>query len=427
MEISVKVTKFNDRKFWLMYYDDPLTGRRLTQSTKETSEGAARKAAGKWEAELKEGRYKPKINVTWAEFRQAFLEARVDDCKDSAFGCFVTALNAVERHLTIDRLAQLTSPRIAFLVKQLREVDKLSDETIRSYLSHVRAALNWAASPSIALLNKAPEFEMPKRARGQKLMKGRPITAEEFDRMLGKIEAGLVLTNTSRVNKNRKRQPSESAQANRVKRLAAGAAAAAKGWDTLLRGLWWSGLRLGEAVTLSWDDERYITVEMGGPRPRLYIAAGQDKSGKARLLPLAPEFAEMLLAVPAHLRHGPVFPLAGLQGERTADLVYISRVISTIGQAAGVVVDKASGKFASAHDLRRAFGRRWSSRVMPADLMKLMRHASIDTTMKYYADSEASDTEDAVYSAMARVNTFVNSQVSDVQKCGSGVVASCSE
>src|SRR4030095_11934792 len=49
-EISVKVTKFKDRKFWLMYYDDPLTGKRPTRSTKETTEAGARKAAGKWEA-----------------------------------------------------------------------------------------------------------------------------------------------------------------------------------------------------------------------------------------------------------------------------------------------------------------------------------------------------------------------------------------
>ena len=27
-EISVRITKFTDRKFWLMYYDDPITGKR---------------------------------------------------------------------------------------------------------------------------------------------------------------------------------------------------------------------------------------------------------------------------------------------------------------------------------------------------------------------------------------------------------------
>ena len=37
---------------------------------------------------------------------------------------------------------------------------------------------------------------------------------------------------------------------------------------------------------------------------------------------------------------------------------------------------------ASAHDLRRSFGFRWSCRVMPTVLGKLMRHESIETTMR---------------------------------------------
>lgn len=414
MEVNVKVTKFQDRKCWLMYYDDPMTGKRVTRSTKETAEGAARKAAGKWEDELKEGRYKPKSNVTWAEFRVAFLEARLHDCTDNYYAMFITALNAVERHIKVDRLAQLTTHRITYLMKQLRDVDKIAPETIRSYLSHIRAALNWAKKAE--MLREVPAIEMPKRVKGHKMMKGRAITAEEFDRMIAKVEAGLVLANTTRPNKNRKRQPSELAQSNRMTRLTEGAKAASSGWKTFLRGLWWSGLRLGEAVNLSWDDERFITVDMSGPRPRLWIQAGQDKSQEARLLPLAPEFAEMLLAVPTDRRTGRVFPLLGLQGEETADLVYISRVISNAGKAAGVVVDKASGKFASAHDLRRAFGVRWSTRVMPAVLKDLMRHSDIATTMKYYAGNNAAATEDAVYSVIGGVNNFVNSQVPSVHQ-----------
>ena len=56
-EISVKVTKFKDRKFLLMYYDDPLTGKRVTRSTKQTNEREARKAAGKYDRGDVGGRY----------------------------------------------------------------------------------------------------------------------------------------------------------------------------------------------------------------------------------------------------------------------------------------------------------------------------------------------------------------------------------
>ncbi|MDP7303992.1 MAG: tyrosine-type recombinase/integrase, partial [Pirellulaceae bacterium] len=46
-------------------------------------------------------------------------------------------------------------------------------------------------------------------------------------------------------------------------------------------------------------------------------------------------------------------------------------------------------KYASAHDLRRSFGERWSSRVMPNVLQELMRHENYATTMRYYIGQKA--------------------------------------
>lgn len=77
--------------------------------------------------------------------------------------------------------------------------------------------------------------------------------------------------------------------------------------------------------------------------------------------------------------------------------------MSAIGESAGVVVDEREvdgetvRKFASAHDLRRAFGQRWASRVMPTVLRELMRHASIATTMAYYVGSNAEATADVLW------------------------------
>jgi len=48
-------------------------------------------------------------------------------------------------------------------------------------------------------------------------------------------------------------------------------------------------------------------------------------------------------------------------------------------------------KFASVHDLRRSFDSRWSRKVTPAVLKRLMRHADIETTMRYYVDLDADD------------------------------------
>src|SRR6478672_55127 len=97
-ELKVLVTKFADRKFLLMYYDDPITGRRISRSTKETTRKAAEKVAAKWEAELQEGRYKPKSNVTWQEFREAFLSEHLKDSPENTFKAYLTAFNALERH-----------------------------------------------------------------------------------------------------------------------------------------------------------------------------------------------------------------------------------------------------------------------------------------------------------------------------------------
>lgn len=57
--------------------------------------------------------------------------------------------------------------------------------------------------------------------------------------------------------------------------------------------------------------------------------------------------------------------------------------------------DGIKRKYASAHDLCRAFGQQWSARVMPAVLQQLMRHVSIETTMKYYVGRDADAVADA--------------------------------
>jgi integrase len=68
----------------------------------------------------------------------------------------------------------------------------------------------------------------------------------------------------------------------------------------------------------------------------------------------------------------------------------VSKVVSSIGEKAKVRVDVK--KTASAHDLRRAFGERWAARLMPAQLMELMRHETIETTLSYYVGRNAERT-----------------------------------
>ena len=74
-------------------------------------------------------------------------------------------------------------------------------------------------------------------------------------------------------------------------------------------------------------------------------------------------------------------------------------------------------KTASAHDLRRAFGERWAAKLMPAQLMELMRHESIDTTLSYYVGRNAERTAAMLWaSEVASHNPYSEPNVPDVSQ-----------
>ena len=156
-----------------------------------------------------------------------------------------------------------------------------------------------------------------------------------------------------------------------------------------------SGLRLGESVDLSWDDDAAFAVDLSGKFPRFRIYADAEKGNRDRLLPMASDFAEFLLATPEGQRHGRVFKLnatyAGLLVCRWVMSVWERKIVADIGHRAHVMVDKTEDKHASAHDFRRAFGTRWSNRMKPPRLQLLMRHTMIDTTLNYYVEEDSDD------------------------------------
>ena len=61
--------------------------------------------------------------------------------------------------------------------------------------------------------------------------------------------------------------------------------------------------------------------------------------------------------------------------------------------------DKVVRTLVSAHDLRQAFGQRWSRKVMLTVLRELMRHTDIATTLKFYVGQNAEATADAIWEA----------------------------
>jgi hypothetical protein len=71
----------------------------------------------------------------------------------------------------------------------------------------------------------------------------------------------------------------------------------------------------------------------------LHIPAGLQKNNSKTLWPIAPEWGDMLLAVPAAERHGPVFPV---QAAIAPDSV--SRIVCKIGEKAGIIVNRTTKK-----------------------------------------------------------------------------------
>lgn len=380
-DIKVLVTKREGRRFWMAYYIDPISGKQKFRSTKTTNKRDADKFAGKWEDELRSGRFKAPSKITWEEFRDRFFDEHCPGLSDFTTAQYNVAFNKFERFTEIRLLRDANAETISTFQAKLREIGN-SENTIASNLKHLKAALQWATD--MELLSERPKVKMPKRVKGASMMKGRPITLEELERMIAKIPAVVG-----------KADPAQ--------------------WERLLWGFWYSGLRLGEGIDLFWGGNRGIVVRMDMRRPMMMIPESSDKSHKSRLLPITPDFAAYLETIPEQERRGRVFPVQHKRGGPTTKRDTIGGIIADIGTEAGVKVKDENGKlkFASAHDLRRAFGLRWSRKVMPAVLKELMRHDSINTTMQFYVGQDAESVADAVWEAGS-----LNSSMNTEQKTG---------
>jgi integrase len=366
--IRVKVVNYPDRANLVMRYLCPESGKQIARSTGTRNQREAERTAAKWEADLREGRYNKPAKMAWQEFRERYDVDVLDAMKATTATNYSASLNVYERAMKPRRLAEVTTTNITSFVTTLRR-QSLSPATIARHLRQLKVALRWAHRQG--LLITLPKFDRIKQSKGSR---GRAVSGEEFDRMLAAVPKVV-------------------------------GEAAADSWTFYLRGLDSSGLRLSESLVLRWDDgPDAIVVDYSGRHPMLRIDASAEKANTHRLLPMSPEFSRLLDEVPVERRHGRVFqPLDrnALPYSPTRDS--IGPIVSAIGAKAGIIVGERTKlddegkpvtvpKFASAHDLRRAFGFRWSRRVMPPVLKELMRHTDIATTMKYYVGVNAQAT-----------------------------------
>lgn len=319
--------------------------------------------------------------------------------------------------------------------------DSRSPNTVNSTTASVMAFVRFCAKRE--WIDRVPDTE---RLSVDDVMKGRPITGEELDRMIavthkivGKDEAAA--------------------------------------WQFALRVVWFSGFRVGDLMDFHWEDERHIRPvwpKQSGLFPTITVPSSQ-KNGKIQEIPMLPELDEFLSDVPAGQRTGWIVdppPLhrqvkgeavwfepcrldlkawakrysnleiaavcgvtettvrnwlkrlkfrrsgefkvstgaipaeavaeAKNRSERGTGSVVTPRtqrltkervgcIIALIGEEAGVIVraeDERTNtrvKYASAHDIRRGCAQRLINAGVSAETLKVvMRHADFATTEKYY-------------------------------------------
>ncbi len=349
-EIRVRVIGPKDRP---CYQLRAFRGRRCIKTKSTTIENTGRKRektaadreAAVWEDELRSGRYQDPSKITWEEFEDAYLDAMEADGKaKKTLQLIHTTFQFAHDILHPNYLRDVTTERLNHWKKELGK--GRSQTTVGIYSRHLRAALRWAADNE--LMPEAPKIKVPKSSGS----KGDPVTHEEHGAILAHVE-GVV-------------QPSY-----------------VDAWRFFLRGLWYSGLRVGEALSLSWEPLNPVAViARPGEEPVLRFQPKGHKARRAETTPIAPDFADMLLAVPEDRREGKVFrPWHGAQ----------SIGVNRVGVLFRRITEEAGVPHVNLHDYRRAFGTRMvmEEEVTVFELMKLMRHRDIKTTLKFYLHLDA--------------------------------------
>jgi integrase len=317
-------------------------------------------------------------------------------------------------------------------------LDARSPNTVNSMIASVMAFVRFCKRHG--WISDVPPVE---KLPVDDVMKGRPISGEEFERML---EATVTVVGKP----------------------------AAESWKFALRILWESGFRIGDLMDFHWDDDRHIYPVWPvrrGTHPTIVIPSTQ-KNGKSEEIPMLPGLRELLESVPQGSRSSWVVNL--VQVDRQPEIIgfrptdadlrllsqrhsnrsiaaacgvsdvsvrtwlleagvrrtsefkqttgkipakevaalrqrstrkagqeaprserptkeHVGRVIADIGEKANVIVRRADEqksvrtKYASAHDLRRGCAQRLINAGVSAETLKLvMRHRDFATTEKFY-------------------------------------------
>lgn len=357
--VVVKIRKYANRPNYQLEYVDPATGKKHRVSAGTTRKAVAQQAAAKLQDSLND-ESNSETSLTWDSFVEIYESQKLASDSKRTRNRGIYVLRKFAEIVGKIKLDQIQNHHVTTFGTYLRD-SKRSVATVNGYLGHLRLAFNWANKQGY--MPKTLHYPSYKGASGKRSqMRSAPLRHNQLLAMLAACE--------------RLRQDGER-------------------WSRLLQALWLSGLRLEEAVRLSWDQPPFQVDLHGGEYPRYIIFAEGHKRRTDQYAPITPDFAEFLEQTPLDDRTGHVLSIPSHGQYEQLTPHYVGQEIHRIAKHAGV--QTAPGKFASAHDFRRAFGTRWAQRVAPLVLKELMRHATIQTTSDFYVGLDTNDVSEKLW------------------------------
>lgn len=345
-EYAVWITSRPGRFLSLEWHDDD--GKRRCKSTKTNDPEKAERLRSDHEYELNHGLYAHPSRMTWSAFLERYRighlngqRPRTIEKAETVFDVFAQEFRDSWTPETL-RLCDVDCELLETFANKLRRrptkknPDGFAAFSIRNYLSVLKTALTWAADPKRKILSGCPVFPRIKVPK----FKPRPMPAEAWERYFDSLTDAA---------------------------------------ERAMSGLgWWAGLRLSEAHELRrTESEKHPWVDFSAGR--LVLPAAFVKAVEDQFMPLHPKLRDLLLRVPRiEGMADRFFLLRNFYTGEPLTRAGLSRRFAYRAHQAGIR--------ASHHSFRKGFISRVAKRHAAQVTQQLARHASINTTMDFYAN-----------------------------------------
>ncbi len=334
------------RRWYVAKWLDPTTGRWKQQPLDTKIKSMAKTKMGELAERVVTGVSTGPMN--WADFCDRYERQKLSRTGESNLESWNITKRWLGKYWNPKTLQEVAREE-AVEQWRLRVQDErsLAEASMACYLARLRAALKWAEARR--LIVKAPKIHVGKiRSRGG------AISRTELEALCKAAQ---------------KVRPRDACHIQRF-----------------IRGLFWSGFRLDELRTLSWDRGSQRWLDASGQIPVVWFSQTGQKSRRVGSRYILTEFWELCAESP--VRTGYVFALPTRHGQMAAKT--ISRIISDIGEEAGIVTDPDQEKTCTAQDLRKSCSAVLHEKGYSLDETALfLGHESPETTRAHYPPTSA--------------------------------------